>query len=298
MKVFFTVLILSTVALASNLQIKEIATPFLGSTLYVPNDGKTHTGIIILHGSEGGSLPYFELEAQFLTAHGYATLAFCWYNCRKNPILSPINPLENVELRTTIDAIKWLKNRPEVAGMKVAVYGFSRGAEQAILLGSIDEAILLVDAIGAHSPSDTVVSGLVWGAEDKRCWICSQLDLACFNNSNNYEQWDWKNMRWNPSCGAYPKYPRQMNAWLLDGVPFKIGESIQIEKFKKPVFLTVGDKDEIWDHNKTIRIADRLNKFNLPVELHVFPGERHNFNHIDENQRHEMLLDFLARTLH
>ncbi len=52
-------------------KIKELPTPFAGSILYTPNDGKPHPGVVVLHGSEGGSLPYNRLEAQFLAAHGW-----------------------------------------------------------------------------------------------------------------------------------------------------------------------------------------------------------------------------------
>ena len=192
-------------------KIKAMATPFQGSKLYMPTDGKLHPGVIMLHGSEGGSLAQYKIEAEFLASHGYVVLAFCWYNCSKNPISSPYSSLENIELRKTIDAIKWLKNTKEVNGSKIALAGWSRGAEQAVLLGTIKEAIDMVDSIAVHAPSDTVVGGFNWSALDQRCWICASFDLSCFNNSKDLNQWNWDNIHWNPSCGEYPKFFKNMN---------------------------------------------------------------------------------------
>lgn len=275
----------------------EIPVGFRGSTLYVPNDGQAHAGIVMLHGSEGGSIPFNKLEAQYLASNGYAVLAYCWYNCGKNAITSPFEPLENIELRNLIHAIKWLKGSRFVSGKKIAVAGWSRGGELGLVMGSLTDSIKLVDAIAVHTPSDVIVSGFSWSGLDKRCWICTSMDLACFNSSENAYKWNWDQMLWNPACGNPPKLPQYTQSWLLDGKPLKIGSVIEIEKFKKPVFITVGNKDEIWDHQQSLRVRDRLTKFGQPVEFHLFDGERHSFSTEGENRRQGLLLDFLNRTL-
>lgn len=291
---FIFTLSLTQAHASSPLKFKEIETPFGSSTLYLP-EGEIHGGVIVLHGSEGGSLPYHKLEAQFLAAHGYASLAFCWYNCRKNPITSAYSPLENIELRKTIQAIDWLKKTPAMSGKRLAIAGFSRGAEQAAVLGTLHDAIELVDAIAIHTPSDIIEPGVNWAGADKRCWLCKKGDLSCFNNSDNYEKWDFDNMSWNPACKAMPKMPDDPTnvAWLIDGMALPLKSVIELEKFKKPVFITVGDHDEIWDSKKSLRLAERLKKFAMPVQLHVFNGELHNFSPENENLRHELLLNFL-----
>jgi dienelactone hydrolase len=278
---------------ADTIAIQEIASPYKSSTLYVPNDGKPHPGVVVLHGSEGGSLPYMNLEAQYLAAHGFAALAFCWYNCGKSMITSPIEPLENIELAKTIDAIAWFKNSDYVKGKKVALTGFSRGAEQAVLLGSIEKAAALVDVIAVHTPADKIVVGFYWPAEDQRCWICSTFDLKCFNSSVDPNDWSWNDMRWNMSCGPTPGNSQTMKAWLLNGVALPLHRDIAIEKFKKPVFITVGDQDELWDYKQCVRLKDRLEAAGQPIELHIFPGEHHNFSLKNENVRRQLLLDFL-----
>ncbi len=276
--------------------LKEVA-PFPGSVIYYPNDGKTHPGIIVLHGSEGGSLPYAKMEAQFLAAHGYAVLAFCWYNCRRDTITDPFLPLENIELRNTIKAIEWLKTSAPVGGKAIAVFGVSRGAEQGMVLGSLAEAIKIVDAIAVHAPADVIIGGFNWSTQDKRCWLCSSKDLACFKNSQDSDKWDFANMTWNPACGAKPKDQSQMESWLLDGQALSKGKKIEIEKFKKPVHITVGDNDQVWDYHMSLRLADRLKSYGQPVELSVFAGEGHSFTPAAENKRHGQLLGFLKQNL-
>lgn len=281
----------------TDIKVLKKTTPFPGSTLYTPNDGKAHRGIVILHGSEGGSLPYNQLEAQFLAAHGYSVMAFCWYNCRRSAITDPHLPLENIELRNAIKAISWLKNSPDVDGLDVALLGVSRGGEKALVLGAIEDAGRMLKAIAVHTPSDTVVSGFNWSAMDKRCWNCNSGDLACFHDTTDVSQWQWSEMKWNPACGGLPKFPNQMNSWLLDGTALQVGSNIEIEKFKKPVFITVGDQDELWDYKKSVRAADRLKNAGQPVELHVFPGEYHVFKPEAENKRRDLLVKFLKQNL-
>lgn len=284
-------------SLAKPTQLIQLSPPFKGSLLYIPNDGKPHRGVVLLHGSEGGSLPYALLEAQFLAGHGFAVLAYCWYNCSKNPITQPIDPLENVELRNTVEAIKWLKSSSYVQGEKLALLGWSRGAEQALILGTLPEIGRLVDAIAVHTPSDTIVSGISWAGSDRRCWICTTFDLACFRTSDDPKTWDWTRIRWNAACGPMPKPPDEAPAWLLDGKALPIGKTIEIEAFGKPVFITVGDRDELWDYKKSVRIEERLKQAKRPVELYVFPGEYHSFSNPNENRRRQLLLDFLDRVL-
>src|ERR1019366_7814020 len=50
--------------------------PFAGSRFYVPNDEKKHTAIIKLHGSEGGSDAWGDVEANLLATQGFSVLAF------------------------------------------------------------------------------------------------------------------------------------------------------------------------------------------------------------------------------
>lgn len=282
-------------------KVLELETPFRGSTLYVLNDGKPHPGIVILHGSEGGSLPFYRLEAQLMAMHGYSVLAYCWYNCAQNPITAPFQSIENIDLNKTLDAIAWLKSSSHVAGKKTALYGFSRGAEQTLIIGwrTAADGKPMPDALAVHAPSDTVVGGHTWAPMDSRCWLCTTFDLKCFNDSKDFNKWDFANVRWNPACGEIPVDPAisPKNAWIMDGQPVKAGARIEIEKFSKPIFITHGTQDELWESARTDRIKETLERAGRPAEVHLFHGEGHNFNKPAENQRRTLILKYFSKVL-
>jgi len=297
----FVFLFWGTTSYGSELKVVELASPFLGSKLYVPNDGKPHPGILVLHGSEGGSLPYYQLEAQLLAAHGYSVLAYCWYNCAKNPLKTANESLENVDLNKTYRAFTWLKASPYVGNLKTAIFGVSRGAEQALILGwkTKAEGLTVPDALVVHAPSDTVVMGFSVAAMDKRCWICTEPGLACFNGSDDPREWDANALRWNLACGTEPKNPaiQAVHAWKWNEKFLTHGTRIEIELYRGPVFLAHGDKDELWSHKRTLAIQKTLESSGATPEVHIFPGEKHVFKPAAENQKREWLLGFLVKSL-
>jgi dienelactone hydrolase len=285
----------------SPLKVIQIDTPMKGSKLFVPNDGKTHPGILLLHGSEGGSLPYYWTDAQMLAGHGYAVLAFCWYNCGKNPITDAYEDLENVDLNKTYDAFVWLKHSAHVNKAKTGIVGVSRGAEQSLVLGwkMAERGGETPSAIAVHAPSDVVVTGFNWSGMDRRCWICTSFDAACFNGTADTSKWDWQNIRWNVACGSAPKDPSKsrLAAWIWEGKPLATGTRIEIEKYSGPVFVTHGTEDEYWLHDRSIAIEKTLAKAGRKPEVHIFPGEKHVFTTKSENRRLELLVQFLAASL-
>ena len=48
--------------------------------------------------------------------------------------------------------------------------------------------------------------------------------------------------------------------WEWHGIPPRNNTRIEIEKFAKPVLITCGDKDEVWESARTRRIKATLKK--------------------------------------
>ena len=69
------------------------------------------------------------MPAAQLAGEGFVALAFSYCGA---PGTS--EKLCNVEIRRTVEAIEWLASQPEVVDGKVAVLGWSRGAEHALLV--------------------------------------------------------------------------------------------------------------------------------------------------------------------
>lgn len=269
------------------MKIRALETPFLGSTLYIPNDEESHPGVIVLHGSDGGLYAYWRLLAQFLCAHGYAALAYCYFG-GQDRLAGPREILANIELSKTYEALKWLKALKFVGGKKTAIVGASRGAEHALLLASLladEKGAQLPDAIAVHSPSDKIIPSWSWDWNDDRCWL---LDSKTGEKIWNAD-----------ACGPDPmKLPEDLkNAWQWNGSPLASGTRIEVEKFPGPYFITHGLADEVWPAAQTQKIEEALKNAKVPHEVHYFEKEGHRFSLDAQNQSNALLLEFLSKHL-
>lgn len=278
--VFF---ILSFSTFAAEPKVALAKNPFRSSRLYIPNDGQPHPGVLLLHGSEGGSEAFFWSEAQYLAAHGYAALAFCYFDCGY-PGQGPHQTLASVEIEKTFEALQWLKQSAYVRGGKTAIFGVSRGAEQSLLVASLSaEKGVGIDAILAHSPSDLSNAAWNWDWEDPKCWLGEE---------------------WSPACGPDPRKGPEgkpmwesLSAWKWKGVPVPVGERIKIENYSGPVFISVGTKDTMWPFEQTQKVEATLKKAGKNPEVHYFEGEDHIFGTEATNKRNQLILNFLSKVL-
>jgi len=122
-----------------------------GSRLFVRSDAIPAPGILMLHGSEGGSAHYIDYDARKLAEAGFAVVTFCWFDCPGRP-----KRIYHIPLEDTLAGLAWLRASSAVGGRRVGLFGWSRGAEQAVLLASL--APTAMDAVGVHAPSDTIVA--------------------------------------------------------------------------------------------------------------------------------------------
>lgn len=106
--------------------------------------------ILVLGGSEGGIGSCSQFAALF-ASHGYPALALAYFQCDDLP-----DDLSRIHLEYIQQAISWLKRQRHVQSESIAVFGRSKGAEMALVIGSIDPE---VRAVIASSPSSTVCIG-------------------------------------------------------------------------------------------------------------------------------------------
>ena len=118
---------------AEQFDIREESAPLPG-VLYVPEGEGPFPAVIVLHGS-GGTVNGTDGVAQRLARGGLVAFAFCYFGCLETPLT-----LENIEISTVSEAIAYLRDRPDTAGEKVGIVGFSRGAELALIIGVLDES--------------------------------------------------------------------------------------------------------------------------------------------------------------
>ena len=208
--------------------------------LYRPADDKPHPSILLLHGLEGGNGDFrYEKDkkptqtgenawvpvlARYLAQQGYVTYALCYFDCEHHLSYKPLPPEELIAVDLSehvIPAMQHLRNAPYSKGERLAIWGTSRGAEQALILASIlskqANAIgtAVPDLVLAHSPPDYIAFGF-----SKKT---AQAMIA----------------------GKQPKWDMQ-DPWILDHYVPKMGAIIPVEDYQGPLLVTYGAKDSVW----------------------------------------------------
>jgi dipeptidyl aminopeptidase/acylaminoacyl peptidase len=221
--------------------IEEVPTPFPGSRVFVPRDGrKTHPAVLFLHGSEGGASGVNEWFALQWAKKGFVTMAYAYYGAAGTP-----TGIGRVSLDQAFDAARWMRSSPMVDGQKLALYGASRGGEMAIALASAPEASSLISAVVAHSPMDRAARSLT------------------VNRAGE----------WQPVVEHGALVP----SWQHNGDDMPDGHRFTIERFPGPVFVTVGQDDRdfpMWGPEGTEAIQ-RSRAGHSGDVFHIIPGERH-----------------------
>lgn len=110
----------------------------LYATFHDPGMGKPRPGIVLIGGS-GGGIGWQEFMGGLLASHGYATLSLAYFKSPNLPAMLKDIPLEYFD-----DAINWFANHDEVDQEHIAVMGYSKGAELALLLGGTNPKISAV----------------------------------------------------------------------------------------------------------------------------------------------------------
>lgn len=264
--------------------------PFPGSRLLLPPavEGRKNTAVIMLHGSEGGSAFLIKPEADVLATQGFGVLVLCYFDCQRG-LVGPRQTLRDIDVSVVTDAVRWLRQQ-EWSNGTVAVYGFSRGAELAMILGARTTSPEdRPSAIIAHSPSDVFNSFWNWSWREPACWICTRSSCPGPVPQPGHQ--------WNPACG--PDDERRMNfstsAWRVYGETVATGQRIEVERIEQPVLITVGEEDRTWSPDQTRRIEFDMRAAGRNPEVHYFPGAGHVFGGGDENHRRALVLEFLRR---
>lgn len=243
----------------------EEKAPFPGR-LYRPKDNLTHPAIILLHGSEGGNGDYWKPAgfdpkytgdqtmtawmARYYASQGFVAYAVCYFDCRKQPGFASYPPDELIDVNlvsVTYIAMEWLKNSSFVKGKPLALWGGSRGAEQALILSSqlglaAERGIKMVqpDVVIAESPSDFIAGAL------------SKADANATDDA------------------VRPNAPISL-AWKFGNAVLTPGSPIAVEHIKGRILITHGAHDEIWGPQVNIdNLTKRMTAAKMPVVTDSF----------------------------
>jgi dienelactone hydrolase len=165
-----------------------------------------HPAILALGGSEGGIIGMF-LVSNLLAAHGYPTLDIAYFKESGLP-----QTLSNIRLEYFAQALRWLRQQPQVDPTRIIVVGASRGSEAAQLLGVYYPN--LVHAVVAHVPANVALCGYPDCSEP--AWTLHGQLLPYTHEFNTPNPTD------NPAA------------------------VIPVERIRGPIFLTCAGKDTVW----------------------------------------------------
>jgi dienelactone hydrolase len=113
----------------------------LVGTLFTPSDPGNWPAVITLTGAGGG---IEEAPARALAEEGFSALALATHNAKGLP-----RRLENIPLEYCQGAIEWMLQNTKPNGNFIAVRGWSRGGELALIVGAMFSS---VKAVLAYAP--------------------------------------------------------------------------------------------------------------------------------------------------
>ena len=236
----------------------------LVGVLFLPPSTKPLPVIITLSGSNGG---ISENRAKLLASNGFAVLALGVFGVEG---LSP--NLQDVPLEYFETAFAWLKDQPQIDSSRVGLYGVSRGAELALILGSYFPDS--IQGIVAVVPSSVVYGGL--SETPVNAWIYQGKPILPFAP---VPQTDFES-----GIGYAPDKPANTRQSFLEGM--KQAEAfeaaaIPVENLRCPLLLISGGDDQMWPSDVYARqILDRLERMDSEIyrnHLH-YPSAGHGIN--------------------
>ncbi len=233
-----------------------------GWPIYGPDVGDTLPGVVILHGSEGPMAGWSHRFAAILASHGIMALPWSY----GEGSFWAAGAIRDVDLTGVSRAGRSLASHPRVA--RVGLFGWSRGGEAAMHVATASKPGEPFECIAAHAASDVAM-----GAFDPERFMADGSSVVV--DPDGPPAWRWPDRD-------------------HDLVP---GRKIEIERWDGPLFLSVGDADEIWDHEMTLRLADRRRKAGRPIDLFVAEGQGHGFTFDAEPHLWPRLLSFFRAHL-
>ena len=176
--------------------------------------------------------------------------------------------LEGIPLEYFDKAVTWLQARPNVDPQKIGVFGVSRGAEAALLVGARNPAVHAIVAVG---PSSVAWRGLDFNdpANSEPAWTAGGAPIPFLSADLSL---------YDPNGPQTPMFVSALKGADAKSDAKSRGAAIAVEKINGPILLISGGEDQIWPSPV---MADRIVKrladtgFAHEVENVIYPGANH-----------------------
>lgn len=244
-----------------------------GSFFAAPEGDGPHPAIIVIGGSGGGDVLVRRIAPAFVE-QGYAVFGLVYYSPAwfGRPAQFPMLPaaFDAIPVERAVEARDWLCARAEVDCQAIGIYGVSKGAEFALLVGSLADGIA---GIAAIVPSDVVWEG--WGpgtepgASSSFSWRGEPLAFVPYDGMADElakfgRQGEEPRLRLPHDRGRHANPARAVEA------------RIAVERIVAPVFLAGGDADDTWNSGEMAQaIAERRAEADLPTTSLIFTDAGH-----------------------
>lgn len=244
----------------------RVAEPNLHGAFALPPAPGRYPVVVLLHGSEGGSIDGAEAQAARFASRGFAALAINYFARPHNAIEGVAPALVNIPIETIAAARAWLSRQSEADVERIALYGVSKGAEFAA------NAAARYDWIDAVVPC--VGSDVVWEGD---------VEAAAPGQAPSSWTFDGQPL------GYVPLYPLDWTRWPINTSRYEAslarltGDQQQAAHIpvegSRAAFLLIGaDRDEVWASGRMMRtMANRLRARPEAgrVELAAYPFAGH-----------------------
>jgi uncharacterized protein len=216
------------------LSAKSIRIDGLNADLFHTISDKPQETLILLGGSEGGkSWSDHTAHIQQFIELGYAVLSLAYFGMDSLPA-----HLRSIPLEYFTSTFRWLASQKEVIPNKYTLIGVSRGAELALLLGSMFPEVKAVVAI---APSSVVFPGPPTGILDAlrgqhSAWSLHGQEIAFVPIP-----YSWITLQ-----GMITGKRTRMFAEALRNVHATETAAIPVEKTQGPILLESFTQDQIW----------------------------------------------------
>jgi dipeptidyl aminopeptidase/acylaminoacyl peptidase len=212
--------------------------------------------IVMIHGGPTGQAKStFQMKMQYWTSRGFAVLDVNYrgstgYGRQYRSLLDKQWGVADVE--DCINGVQWLISAGRVDPTKIAIRGGSAG-------GFTTLAALASSSLFTAGASYYGVADITALANDTHKFESKYMDLLV------------------------GKYPDEKHLWVARS-PIH-----HVAKIKAPLAIFQGEDDTIVPKNQSVMIYDALKKQEVPVEIHLYPGEEHGF------RRAENVIDSLEK---
>ena len=225
---------------------REVIENGLVADLFHDDLEQPRKAIIMLGGSEGGkSWSRIKRPIEFLVRQGYSVLSLAYFKARDLP-----SSLEEIPIEYFEKAFAWLSAQRGIIPNEYAILGGSKGAEAALLLGSMYPQ---VKAVVALSPSCVVWQGIPkkrfeLGKDVRSSWSYNGESLPFLPYPPAIKKRDILFLRL-----------QRVHEEALQNTARARDATIRVENIQGAILLISGNRDHLWPAtNMSEKIVGRL----------------------------------------